>query len=121
MVLIASSDHAQSDLTARFLIDNRVEAARILKAAEQQLENNGDLLAPEERAVIERAMQHLRGVSAASDHRAIKDGIDRLDHQSKGFAQAIMDRGIERALRGHKADEFEGVIGEHAKKALGVT
>ena len=60
-------------------------------------------------------------MTGGTDHRAIKDGIDRLDHQSKDFAQRIMDRGIERALRGHKADEFEGSIGEHAKKALGVT
>jgi hypothetical protein len=31
-----------------------------------------------------------------------------------------MDRGIERALRGHDVAEFEGRIGAHARKALGV-
>jgi hypothetical protein len=33
----------------------------------------------------------------------------------------VMDRGIERALRGHSVDEFAGEIGAHAKQALGVS
>jgi molecular chaperone HscA len=117
-MLIASIEHAEEDVQARLLIDARVEAQRILKAAEQQIENNGDLLAPEERQSIESAMQALREAAAGKDHRAVQDAIQRLDHDSAEFAKRVMDRGIERALKGHTVGEFDqGELSEHAKKA----
>src|SRR5262245_33298287 len=84
-MLLASIEHAEEDVQARLLIDARVEAQRILKAAEQQIENNGDLLAPEERQAIETAMQALREASAGKDHRAVQDAIQRLDQVSSEF------------------------------------
>ena len=116
-MLMASIEHAEEDVLARMLIDNRVEAQRILKAAETQLEANGDLLTAEERAPIEKSMTRLRAITAGGDHRAIRDGIDLLDHASADFAKRVMDRGIERALKGHSASEFEGEVTGHAAKA----
>jgi molecular chaperone HscA len=117
-MLLASIEHAEDDMAVRLVIDARIEAQRILRAAEHQLESNGDLLAAEERAPIEQAMQSLRAAMESSDHRPIKDAIDRLDHDSAEFAKRLMDRGIERALKGHTAAEFEtGEMSEHAKKA----
>jgi molecular chaperone HscA len=120
-MLLSSIEHAEDDVQARLLIDNRVESQRILKATERQLEENGDLLTADERRQIEAAMDDLRVAAAGADHRAIKDAIDRLDHRSADFAKRVMDRGIERALRGHSVDEFAGEIGAHAKQALGVS
>ncbi|HYZ90253.1 MAG TPA: Fe-S protein assembly chaperone HscA [Myxococcales bacterium] len=117
-MLLASIEHAEEDVQARLLIDARVEAQRILKAAEQQIENNGDLLAPEERRDIESAMQALRETAQGKDHRAVQDAIERLDHVSAEFAKRVMDRGIERALKGHSAAEFDtGELSPHAQKA----
>ncbi|HYR18115.1 MAG TPA: Fe-S protein assembly chaperone HscA [Myxococcales bacterium] len=117
-MLLASIEHAEEDVQARLLIDARVEAQRILKAAEQQIESNGDLLAPEERQAIEAAMQALRDSAAGKDHRAVQDAIERLDHVSAEFAQRVMDRGIERALKGHSVAEFDkGEMSPHAQKA----
>ncbi|TMB02396.1 MAG: Fe-S protein assembly chaperone HscA [Deltaproteobacteria bacterium] len=117
-MLLASIEHAEEDVQARLLIDARVEAQRILKAAEQQIENNGDLLAPDERQAIEAAMQTLREAAGAKDHRAVQDAIQRLDHVSAEFAKRVMDRGIERALKGHSVGEFEqGELSPHAQKA----
>ncbi|MFL5439012.1 MAG: Hsp70 family protein, partial [Myxococcales bacterium] len=117
-MLLESIEHAEDDMAARLLIDARVEAQRILRAAEHQLDSNGDLLAAEERAPIEQAMRELRVAVEGTDHRRIKDAIDRLDHDSAEFAKRVMDRGIERALKGHAATEFEtGEMSEHAKKA----
>jgi molecular chaperone HscA len=117
-MLLSSIEHAEEDVQARLLIDNRVEAQRILKAAEKQLESNGDLLSAEERGQIEAQMQALRAAAAGSDHHAIKDQIDRLDHVSADFAKRLMDRGIERALKGHSVAEFDqGEMSPHAKKA----
>jgi len=117
-MLMASIEHAEEDVEARLLIDARVEAQRILKAAEQQIENNGDLLSADERRDIETAMQALRDTAQRKEHRAVQDGIQRLDHVSAEFAKRVMDRGIERALKGHSAAEFEsGELSPHAQKA----
>src|SRR5437660_8250870 len=117
-ILLASIEHAEEDVQARLLIDARVDAQRILKAAEQQIENNGDLLAPDERQAIEAAMQTLREAAGGKDHRAVQDAIQRLDHVSAEFAKRVMDRGIGRALKGHSVGEFEqGELSPHAQKA----
>jgi molecular chaperone HscA len=117
-MLLASIEHAEEDVQARLLIDARVEAQRILKAAEQQIENNGDLLSADERRDIETAMQALRDTAQRKDHRAVQDAIQLLDHVSAEFAKRLMDRGIERALKGHSAAEFEsGEMSPHAQKA----
>ena len=119
-MLLSSIENAQEDLDARVLIDARVEAQRILRATEKQLEENGDLLEADERVDIDKAVEALRATTAKADHRAITSSIERLDRQSKEFAERIMNRGIERALKGHSVDEFQGTIGAHAKQALGV-
>jgi molecular chaperone HscA len=119
-MLLASIENAELDIDARLRIDNRVEALRVLHAAERQLGENGDLLSPAERASFEAEMATLAQAKESDNHRVIKDAIDRFDHLSKGFAERIMNRGIERALRGHSASEFEGTIGDHARVALGV-
>jgi len=119
-MLLSSIENAQEDLDARMLIDARVEAQRILRATEKQLEENGDLLEASERAQIDEAVQALRSAAEGKTHRPILDSIERLDRQSKEFAERIMNRGIDRALKGHSVDEFQGQIGSHAKKALGV-
>jgi molecular chaperone HscA len=117
-MLLASIEHAEEDVQARLLIDARVEAQRIRKAAEQQIENNGDLLVPEERQAIEAAMRAVGDASAGKDHRAVQDAIQRLDHVSAEFAKRVMDRGIERALKGHSVGEFDqGELSDHARKA----
>jgi molecular chaperone HscA len=117
-MLLASIEHAEEDVQARLLIDNRVEAQRILKATEKQLEGNGDLLAEEERRQIEAQIVALRAAAQGTDHNQIHAQIEKLDHASAEFAKRVMDRGIERALKGHSVGEFDqGTLSPHAQKA----
>jgi molecular chaperone HscA len=117
-MLLSSIEHAEEDVQARLLIDNRVEAQRILKAAERQLESNGDLLSAEERGQIEAQMAALTRAAQGSDHHSVKDEIDKLDYVSADFAKRVMDRGIEKALKGHSVAEFDqSEMSAHAKKA----
>jgi molecular chaperone HscA len=117
-MLLASIEHAEEDVQARQLIDNRVEAQRILKAVEKQIEANGDLLSDSERAQIEKTVRDVRAASAGNDHHAIQQQIEELDRVSADFAKRVMDRGIERALKGHSVGEFDqGEISPHAQKA----
>ena len=117
-MLLASIEHAEEDVQARLLIDNRVEAQRIVKAAENQLDSNGDLLSADERSQIEAQMAAVRTAAQGSDHTAIHGEIEKLDRVSADFAKRVMDRGIERALKGHSVGEFDqGELSPHAKKA----
>ena len=117
-MLLASIEHAEEDVQARLLIDNRVEAQRILKATEKQLESNGDLLSQDERQQIEGRMATLRTAAQGKDHLAIHAEIEKLDQASAEFAKRVMDRGIERALKGHSVGEFDqGELSPHAQKA----
>src|SRR5881394_2582389 len=117
-MLLASIEHAEEDVQTRLLIDNRVEAQRILKAAEKQLDSNGDLLSADERRQIEAQMAAVRTAAQGSDHTAIHGEIEKLDRVSADFAKRVMDRGIERALKGHSVGEFDqGELSPHAKKA----
>ena len=117
-MLISSIEHAEEDVQARLLIDNRVEAQRILKAVEQQMQANGDLLSPGERAQIEATVGEVRAATAGTDHHFIHQQIERLDQVSAEFAKRVMDRGIERALKGHSVGEFDqGEMSQHAQKA----
>src|SRR5438132_5077 len=117
-MLLASIEHAEEDVQARLLIDNRVEAQRILKATEKQLESNGDLLSAEEGQQIEAQMAAVRTAAEGKDHDAIHAQIEKLDQVSADFAKRVMDRGIERALKGHSVAEFDqGELSPHARKA----
>jgi molecular chaperone HscA len=117
-MLLASIEHAEEDVQARLLIDNRVEAQRILKATEKQLEGNGDLLAEDERGGIVAQMTALQRAAEGTDHNAIHAEIEKLDRASAEFAKRVMDRGIERALKGHSVGEFDkGPLSPHAQKA----
>jgi len=117
-MLLASIEHAEEDVQARLLIDNRVEAQRILKATEKQLEGNGDLLSAAERGEIEARMNAVSEAVRGTDHHRIHEEIEKLDRASAEFAKRVMDRGIERALKGHSVAEFDqGDLSPHAKKA----
>src|SRR5438445_6822919 len=76
-MLLASIEHAEEDVQARLLIDNRVEAQRILKTTEKQLDSNGDLLSAQERQHIEAQMAAVRRAAQGGDHNAIHAEIEK--------------------------------------------
>ena len=60
----------------------------------------------------------LTQAASGTDYLAIKEQIEKLDHVSADFARRVMDRGIERALKGHSVGEFDqGEMSPHARKA----
>jgi molecular chaperone HscA len=98
-------EHAQEDVEERLLRDARVEADRILAAAEKALSEDGErLLVPLERQVIQGAISQLKTAAAETDHREIRECIEQLDRVSASFAQRRMEVGIQRALSGVQVD-----------------
>ena len=103
---------AEVDMKARALAEARVDADRMLLAAQSALDADGDLLSVAERADIATLVAALtdtvRGeepaahaaTDATTDAAAIDAATKALAHGTESFAAARMNRGIRTALAG---------------------
>jgi len=105
-MLIESIEHAEEDVTERFIREWRVEGDRILTSLESAFALDGELLKATERAGIEQAMAGLRQAMAGQDYLAIKAWIESVDAATKVFAERRMDKHVRKAMTGHRVDEF---------------
>jgi molecular chaperone HscA len=105
-MLVESIEHAEADVTERFVREWRVEAERILSSLETALATDGELLAPEERSRIEGRAAGLREAAAGTDYLAVKAWIESLDAASKEFAERRMNKHVARAMAGHRVEEL---------------
>src|SRR5262249_62344756 len=101
------SENADEDIRTRLLVEQRVEAERILLALRGALAADGDVLEPAERAPIDAAARTLEELKAGQDSNAIRQAIAALDHASAEFAKRRMDRAFAREMAGKRLDEGE--------------
>src|SRR6266511_151832 len=114
-MLIESIEHAEDDVTERFVREWRVEGDRILASLEGAFRLDGELLLPEERGKIEERMRGLREAMTGSDDLAVKAWIESVDGASKEFAERRMNKHVAKAMAGHRVDEFAGTLAEHPR------
>ncbi len=102
-----SVSHAEEDVAARVLREQRVEADRVRQALEDALAADGAMVQDaEERAAMEAAGVALDRACEGTDAEAIRDGIKALEGACAGFVERRMNRSIRRALQGHQVREF---------------
>ncbi|MBU0621547.1 MAG: Fe-S protein assembly chaperone HscA [Gammaproteobacteria bacterium] len=107
-MLQESTQHARDDMVARALREQQTEAAQLLEAVDNALQQDGDdLLDAAAQARIRTSMDALRTVIAGSDHQAIKRAVEALNQSTTEFAQKRMDKSVRSALAGHKLSELE--------------
>lgn len=107
-MLLTSQENAKTDMAARALREQQVEAGRLIEAIEAALNENGDsLLSAAERAEIDEGMVALRRVLDGTSHQLIKEQIESLNHISEMFAARRMDQSVQKALTGLKLEELE--------------
>ncbi|WP_160152850.1 Fe-S protein assembly chaperone HscA [Microbulbifer sp. ALW1] len=100
--------NAEEDIAARALREAQVEAERTLEAMLVALQEDGaELLAEQELADLERAMEALRLAHNGGTPEEIRSRIDALNSMSEPFAARRMDKSIKRAMQGHSLDEFD--------------
>jgi molecular chaperone HscA len=103
-----STQHARADMVARALRELQTEAAQLLEAVGNALQQDGDALLDEvSQARIRNSMDALRAVLEGEDHQAIKRAVEALNLASTEFAQLRMDKSVKHALTGHKLSELE--------------
>ncbi|CAI1763633.1 Fe-S protein assembly chaperone HscA [Serratia fonticola] len=100
-----SMANAQSDVGARKLAEQRVEASRVLESLQGALASDATLLSDEESLAINNAVAELQQVMQGSDPAAIEAAIKIVDATTQDFAARRMDASIRRALAGHSVDE----------------
>jgi len=113
-MLLDSFAHAEEDVKARLLTEQRIEADRIAHAARAAMLASPDLLTDEDRQNIGAAIERLEQAKAGVDHQAIRRLIEALDHASKDFAGRRMNRAIEEGLRGRSVGDVEAEVDKSA-------
>jgi molecular chaperone HscA len=111
-MILDSVAHAEDDVKARLLAEQRVEADGIVAAARAAMHDSPELLEGSEREEIERALSGVEAARAGSDHHAIRAAIEALDHASKPFATRRMNRALEQGFRGRNVDAVDASLGE---------
>lgn len=97
---------AQADISARALVEARVEADRMILATQSAMAADGELLSEAERSAIDQAMTALRELSQGDDAAAIDAATERLAKQTEAFAAARMNKSIAQALAGQKLENI---------------
>src|SRR5581483_6041782 len=103
-MLQESFAHAGEDMEARALAEAQVEADMLIAATRHALEQDRDLLSPEEHANVTRVVEELVGARAGSDRRALAAATQALNAATTEFAARRMNRGVQRALTGRRVD-----------------
>ena len=96
--------HAQADVEARRLEEQKVEARRLLGATEAALAEDSGLLSAAELEAIHSAIRTLEAAAAGSNWFDIKQAADSLNQASTEFAGRRMDRRVQQALMGQKLE-----------------
>jgi molecular chaperone DnaK/molecular chaperone HscA len=100
-MILDSFDHAESDITARQLIEARNEAQTILDAlGKGESSPAWQQLTMAEHASIESHAHELRRIMQGDDYKAIREAIDYLDKATRRFAELMMDAAVTGALGG---------------------
>ncbi len=103
-MLEAAIDHAETDVDERLRIEAVVEAEQILAALDKALAGDDALLAPGEGERLAAAASELRAAVANRDRARIQALSKELDELSAPFAQRRIERDLNQALKGQRAD-----------------
>ncbi|HEY6098776.1 MAG TPA: Fe-S protein assembly chaperone HscA [Anaeromyxobacter sp.] len=114
-MLVESIEHAEEDVTERFVREWRVEGDRILSSLESAFQLDGELLSPDERGKIEERTRGLREAMEGTDYLAVKAWIESVDAASKEFAERRMNKHVAKAMSGHRVEELEATLAPHPR------
>jgi molecular chaperone HscA len=115
-MLQASIDHAQDDMQSRRLVEEKVEARRVIEALSAALAADGDeLLSAAERAAVGQALQRLvEAVESSQDPAEVETATRQLEKDCGFYVERRMNSGIRKAMAGHRVDEFAQEDGREA-------
>jgi molecular chaperone HscA len=106
-MLKSSFGSAEQDKQARALREAIVDAERLIEAINAALAQDGDLLSPSEKSVIEAEVQALKSTSQGSDKDSIIQAVEALNNATENFAGRRMDASVKQAFAGQDLNKLE--------------
>lgn len=103
----SSLQNAKTDMQARELAEQRVEADRVLESVRSALAADQQLLTEQERQVVDRALNHLEQTKQQGTSSQIMLAIKEVDLATREFAARRMDQSIKKALSGQSLEQLE--------------
>lgn len=103
-MLLASMEHAQSDIIERLLIESRVDAERVIHDIESAIAKDKALLKQGEDAMIALQIKRLREIMQKDNRDQIDYEVEQLNHMVASFAERRMNASIKNALSGQHVD-----------------
>ncbi len=91
---------AGSDMQARALREQQVEAERLIEATEAALREDGELLNAAERGALDALVLRLSEAAKGQDRTSLQAASEALSRGTEAFAARRMDKAIARALSG---------------------
>ncbi|MDW0593150.1 Fe-S protein assembly chaperone HscA [Mannheimia haemolytica] len=103
----SSMANAKEDMEARQLVEQRVEADRVIDSVVTALKEDGSaVLSVEEFQAIEAQLARLIELKEGTARFAIQQGIKEVDLATQEFAARRMNLSIQKALAGKKMDDL---------------
>ena len=99
-MLLDSITHAKDDIQTRALVEAQTEAKQIIESTTQFIVKNKELLAEQEIAETETAIQNLSSIIESGSKDEIHSYIEKLNEISKPYAERVMDEAISKAMKG---------------------
>ena len=96
---------AAEDISARKLIEARLDAEALIKTTEKSLTEAGHLIPAEEVDGIRRALAQLSTANSSSDFRAIRTTMAELEQAAKHLNVVMLDQSLKKGLQGKKVSD----------------
>lgn len=103
-MLTDALQNAQSDVSARMLLEHRNEGQQMIYVTGRFIEKNAALLSEEEISQTQNLIDALSVILKTDDTQKILAATEALNEYTKPFAHRIMDNAINTALQGKKID-----------------
>ena len=113
-MILDSFDHAEKDITERQVIEAQNEANTILEAVEKGKKTPAwQQLTFSEHEFIEAGVAELKASLKGGDYKIIRQAIERLDKQTRRFAEIMMDSAVSGAMRGRTMEAAGAGMGQN--------
>lgn len=104
-MLADGMNSADTDMQARSLREQQVEAMRLVESVRAALAADADLLDADSLATIHTRLEEAEQASRDGDSDAVRAAVEALSASTEDFAARRMDRSIRAALAGRRIDE----------------
>jgi Fe-S protein assembly chaperone HscA len=104
-LLESSEEHASDDMNARQLVDLKIEADTVIRAADRAIENAGHLVSTEQLDTIRTKLELLKRAAQGDDAENLRRSMDEFNACSLELAERQVNAALGQALSGKSVNK----------------